>query len=213
MRSGDARPPMSRPTASTSIDLPAPVSPVRTFKPGSNSTWTASMTARCSICRKRSIDESLSRRIAQREGGELQCYHMFDSRSDAWYSGACASAIATAALAEALAKAVRAVPAAHLLPGGLFAHARTPAPRDAGRGRHCSSTRAQWRLSRPHQKLVADFPVRSRASRRLFDRVVGNHSLQALDVQSNSGAKLALPGNLPTQHQIFRSAGRLPIAQ
>ena len=33
-RSAEARPPSSRPTASTRIDLPAPVSPVRTFKPG-----------------------------------------------------------------------------------------------------------------------------------------------------------------------------------
>ena len=54
--------------ASTSMDLPAPVSPVRTLRPGSNSTWTASMTARCSTRRKRSIC-----------GRELQCYHMFDS--------------------------------------------------------------------------------------------------------------------------------------
>src|SRR5688572_17453083 len=162
------------------------------------------MTARCSIRRKRSIDESLSRRIAQSEGGELQCYHMFDSRSDAWYSGASASAIATAALAEALAKAVRAVPAAHLLPGGLFAHARTPAPRDAGRGRHCSSTRAQWRLSRPHKKIVhvARFRVRPRRPDCLLDRVVGNHSLQALDVQSYSSAEHAVPRDFPTQHQI-----------
>ena len=97
MRSADARPPMSRPTASTSIDLPAPVSPVRTFSPGSNSTWTASMTARCSMRRKRSISRPASpqsRRSCSEggEGGELQCYHMFDSRSGACYSDDCASA-------------------------------------------------------------------------------------------------------------------------
>ena len=33
-RSAEARPPRSRPTASTRIDLPAPVSPVRTLRPG-----------------------------------------------------------------------------------------------------------------------------------------------------------------------------------
>ena len=56
-RSPEARPPSSRPTASTRIDLPAPVSPVRTLRPASNSTSTASMTARCLMRRKRSIGE------------------------------------------------------------------------------------------------------------------------------------------------------------
>src|SRR5205823_4435374 len=54
-RSPDARPPSNRPTASTKIDLPAPVSPVRTLKPGSNSTSAASMMAKWEIFRKRSI--------------------------------------------------------------------------------------------------------------------------------------------------------------
>ena len=61
-RSADARPPSSSPTASTRMDLPAPVSPVKTFSPGSNSTSTASMTARRLMLRNRSM----------REMGELQ---------------------------------------------------------------------------------------------------------------------------------------------
>src|SRR5215204_2235175 len=43
------------------------------------------MTARCSIRRKRSISEGRCR-SAKHKRGELQCYHMFDSRLDAWYS-------------------------------------------------------------------------------------------------------------------------------
>ena len=39
--------PSRSPTASTRMDFPAPVSPVSTFSPGSNSTSTESMTARC----------------------------------------------------------------------------------------------------------------------------------------------------------------------
>ena len=74
---------------------------------------------------------------------------------------------------------------------------------------HC----AQWWLPRPHQRLVAHFSVRSRDAGDLFDRLVGNHSLQALDVQPDSVAELALPRDLPAQHEVFRSAGRLPIAE
>src|SRR5215471_5495649 len=46
IRSGWARAPMTSRIASTRIDLPAPVSPVRTFRPGANGTTTSSMTAR-----------------------------------------------------------------------------------------------------------------------------------------------------------------------
>ena len=52
---GEARPPTSRPTAPTRMDLPAPVSPVSTFKPGSNSSSRRSMTARWRELRKRII--------------------------------------------------------------------------------------------------------------------------------------------------------------
>src|SRR5215216_6002574 len=72
-RSADARPPRSRPTASTRIDLPAPVSPVSTLKPGSNSTSTASITARFRMRRKRSMC------------ADLESYHCFDSIPDACY--------------------------------------------------------------------------------------------------------------------------------
>ena len=54
-RSADARAPRSRPTASTRIDFPAPVSPVRTLKPGSSSTSTASITARLRMRSRRSM--------------------------------------------------------------------------------------------------------------------------------------------------------------
>src|SRR3954469_4013538 len=54
-RSADARPPTSRPTAPTRIDLPAPVSPVNALRPGPNSRASSSMTARCRILRNRSI--------------------------------------------------------------------------------------------------------------------------------------------------------------
>jgi len=50
-----ALPPSRSPTASTRMDLPAPVSPVSTFNPRLNSTSTASITARRLILRKRSI--------------------------------------------------------------------------------------------------------------------------------------------------------------
>src|SRR5678816_2863692 len=56
-RSDDARAPSSSPTASTRMDLPAPVSPVRTLRPASNSTSTASMTARWETLRKRSMEK------------------------------------------------------------------------------------------------------------------------------------------------------------
>src|SRR5262249_16464640 len=72
-RSADARAPSRRPTASTRIDLPAPVSPVKTLNPGSNSTSTASITPRLRMGRKRSMH------------AELQSYHTFDSTSDACY--------------------------------------------------------------------------------------------------------------------------------
>ena len=52
---GEARPPSRRPTASTRIDLPAPVSPVRTLRPASNSISAASMTARLRMDRNRSM--------------------------------------------------------------------------------------------------------------------------------------------------------------
>src|SRR5258705_3124919 len=73
-RSADARAPSRSPTASTRIDLPAPVSPVRTLNPGSNSTSTASITARLRMRRKRSMH------------AELQSYHMFDSTQVACYA-------------------------------------------------------------------------------------------------------------------------------
>ena len=43
--SEDALPPMSRASASTSMDLPAPVSPVRRLRPGPSSAMAWSMTA------------------------------------------------------------------------------------------------------------------------------------------------------------------------
>src|SRR5437763_504585 len=73
-RSAEARAPSSRPTASTRIDLPAPVSPVKTLNPGSNSTSTASITARLRMRRKRSMR------------AELQSYHTFDSTQGACYA-------------------------------------------------------------------------------------------------------------------------------
>src|SRR5947207_14802176 len=73
-RSADERAPRSRPTASTRMDLPAPVSPVNTLNPGSNSTSTASITARLRMRRKRSMH------------AELQSYHMFDSTQLACYA-------------------------------------------------------------------------------------------------------------------------------
>src|SRR5215831_4790932 len=73
-KSSDSCAPRSRPTASTRIDLPAPVSPVRTLNPGSNSTSTASMTARLRMRRKRSMH------------AELQSYHTFDSTQVACYA-------------------------------------------------------------------------------------------------------------------------------
>src|SRR6185503_15603107 len=73
-RSDEARSPRRRPTASTMMDLPAPVSPVRTLNPGSNSTSTASMTARLRMRRKRSMH------------AELQSYHTFDSTQGACYA-------------------------------------------------------------------------------------------------------------------------------
>ena len=68
-RSAEARPPTSRPTAPTRMDLPAPVSPVRTFKPGSNSSSRRSMTARW---RMREGSASM-------HGRKCQSYQMFDS--------------------------------------------------------------------------------------------------------------------------------------
>src|SRR5688572_3813594 len=65
-RSEEARAPRSSPTASTRMDLPAPVSPVRTLNPGSNSTSTPSMTARLRMRRNRSM------------WAELPSYHIFD---------------------------------------------------------------------------------------------------------------------------------------
>src|SRR5262245_12078014 len=73
MRSAEARAPRSRPTASTRMDFPAPVSPVSTLNPGSNSTSTASITARLRMRRKRSMH------------AELQSYHTFDSTQVACY--------------------------------------------------------------------------------------------------------------------------------
>ena len=68
-RSAEARPPTSRPTAPTRMDLPAPVSPVRTFRPGSNSSSRRSMTARLRMERKRSMN------------GQVPSYQMFDSEN------------------------------------------------------------------------------------------------------------------------------------
>src|SRR2546425_2788181 len=73
-RSAEARAPRRRPTASTRMDLPAPVSPVSTLNPGSNSTSTASITARLRMRRKRSMH------------AELQSYHTFDSTQVACYA-------------------------------------------------------------------------------------------------------------------------------
>jgi len=52
--------------ASTTIDLPAPVSPVRTFRPGPNSTVRSSIVARFLIRRVRSIGEFV--RVEARSG-------------------------------------------------------------------------------------------------------------------------------------------------
>src|SRR5215813_3451149 len=73
-RSAEVRAPRSSPTASTRMDFPAPVSPVSTLNPGSNSTSTASMTARLRMRRKRSMH------------AELQSYHTFDSIQGACYA-------------------------------------------------------------------------------------------------------------------------------
>ena len=67
-RSAEARPPTSRPTAPTRMDLPAPVSPVRTLRPGSNSSSSRSMTARLRM-----------REEAQHGRREVPSYQMFDS--------------------------------------------------------------------------------------------------------------------------------------
>ena len=144
------------------------------------------MTARCSMRRKRSI---------WLEGGNSN-----------------ATICLTAVWTRGTLTAPR-CPSGAFLPGGLFAHARTPAARHAGRRRHCSSHSAQWRLPRPHQRLVAHFSIRSRDPGDLLDRVVGNHSLQALDVQPDSIAEHAVPRDLPPQREVLRSAGCLPIAE
>ena len=77
------RSPSSNASASTSIDLPAPVSPVSTVKPGSNSTSSFSTTTKlridsaCSIAANRRADQSeaMSRgvRATSRSGVSLQC--------------------------------------------------------------------------------------------------------------------------------------------
>jgi hypothetical protein len=48
--SAPARPPASSVSASTTMDLPAPVSPVSTVSPGRHSISTASMMAKSRIC-------------------------------------------------------------------------------------------------------------------------------------------------------------------
>src|SRR5438105_10589378 len=55
--SAPARPPASSCSASTTIDLPAPVSPVSTVSPGRNSSSTESMRAKSRICRWLSMAE------------------------------------------------------------------------------------------------------------------------------------------------------------
>jgi hypothetical protein len=57
MTSADARAPSNRPRASTRMDLPAPVSPVRRFSPSPNSISRARTTATFSILRTFSMRE------------------------------------------------------------------------------------------------------------------------------------------------------------
>ena len=59
------------PTAPTRMDFPAPVSPVRTLRPGSNSSSRRSMTARLRMERKRSMN------------GQVPSYQIFDSENRA----------------------------------------------------------------------------------------------------------------------------------
>src|SRR5205085_1697144 len=56
-----ARPPTSRPTASITIDLPAPVSPVRAFRPGPKAMRAWSITARFEISSSMSTAGSVAR--------------------------------------------------------------------------------------------------------------------------------------------------------
>src|ERR1700733_104464 len=62
--SAPARLPHSSYSASTMIDLPAPVSPVSTVSPGLNSSSTASIIAKSRICRWRSTASALVRQSA-----------------------------------------------------------------------------------------------------------------------------------------------------
>ena len=55
IRSREVRPPSTAPMASMTMDLPAPVSPVRALKPGRNRMSASSMTAIFSMCRSSSM--------------------------------------------------------------------------------------------------------------------------------------------------------------
>ena len=106
-RSAEARPPSSRPTAPTSMDLPAPVSPVSTLNACSKSTDADSMTARFLIARYRIIEWSPEG--AGLSGWRRKCHRIMGLTEFHRTCYGCTLAL---------------FPAAHLLPavGGVVAH-------------------------------------------------------------------------------------------
>ena len=119
-RSAEARPPSSRPTASTRIDLPAPVSPVRTFRPGVELDLDRFDDGQVA-------DAEESEHARPHEDGlekpELPWYHTFDSHFRCVLRSGQLRCPSGATCHER---------------GGSFAHAWTPGPcaAGAGRGRH-----------------------------------------------------------------------------
>src|SRR5688572_29661133 len=179
-RSADARPPRRRPTASTRIDFPAPVSPVSAVNPGSSSTSTASITARLRMRSVRSM------------WAETPSYHTFDSIFSACYP-------ALSALSQRRTFGFL---------GGAIEYARHPAACTAvARGR-CTCT-WEYIGARPRDAHWPGEHVRAGCARDPLGRLVGDHPAQILGLSRRGAAYTRVSRRFPQEQQVLRGSGGL----
>src|ERR1700730_15481796 len=94
----------------------------------------------------------------------------------------------------------------------MFAHAWKLAvcPAPAGAGRESARQPHRWYCwSDP--SLEPDFQGRSADPCALFGDLLGNHLVQSLDISAGTTPDRPIPRSVPTQQQVLRSSGGVPI--
>ena len=186
-RSALARPPTSSPTAPTRMDLPAPVSPVSTLKPG----------------RKFELETIDDGQVGDAEEAdhfaraEVPSYQMFDS----------------AFVPRVTLGGVCAVPAAHWCGPGFarpgrrirlltFGYVAFALPGAGAAG--LWDRRSRFRS--PHRGRQLAREERPAHPAALLRRFLGDHLLQDAAVPSRRAPDGDVPAGLPQEHQVFRGA-------